>query len=193
MVRFTFFLLCVSDALTKIATSEKVSRTSQRVVESLAVGHQHHQRNVVGHVDAAQHLDAVGQLRDDVGPHEAGDLDPLQAGTGELVDQSDLVGGGDGFGFVLKSVARDPTSRISTVGIGKVTGGSLSWSSWSRNCGAAIAAMRLARSPDAAAAQVCDAVFGDDGVDVGARGGDDPAIECGLDRGLRRPMWRAAR
>ncbi len=38
MVRFTFFLLCVSDALTKIATSEKVSRTLSALSSPLLLG-----------------------------------------------------------------------------------------------------------------------------------------------------------
>ena len=104
MVRFTFRLLCVSDGADKDRHLRECLTDPQRVVEPFAVGHEDHQRDVAGHVDAVQHLDAVGQLRDDVGPHEACHLDPLQAGTGELVDQSDLVGAGDGLRFVLESV-----------------------------------------------------------------------------------------
>ncbi|CNI27951.1 Uncharacterised protein [Mycobacterium tuberculosis] len=38
MLRFTFFLLCVSDALTNIATSEKVSRTLSALSSPLLLG-----------------------------------------------------------------------------------------------------------------------------------------------------------
>src|SRR5271156_2875861 len=38
--------------------------------------------------------------------------------------------------------------------------------------------------PQTAATQMHDAVFGDDGVDVGARSGDDSTVERRLDRGL---------
>ena len=170
MVRFTFFLLCVSEALTKDRHLGEGLAHLQCVVEALAVGHQHHQRDVVGHVDAAQHLDAVGQLRDDVGPHEACHLDALQAGAGELVDQSDLVGGGDGFRLVLKSVARSDFADLDVGLLAEVAvhrRAPFAARAGRGTRGAAIAAMRLRPFADAAAAQVCDAVFGDDGVDVG--------------------------
>ena len=77
----------------------------ERVAETPAVRHQHHPGDVVRQVDAAEHLDAVGQLRDDVGPDEARDLDPLEAGPAQGVDQPDLVRGRDRLGFVLEAVA----------------------------------------------------------------------------------------
>ena len=55
---------------------------------------------------AAQHLGGVGQLGDHVGADEAGDLEPAQAGAGQLVDQRDLGRGGDDLGLVLEPVAR---------------------------------------------------------------------------------------
>ena len=180
MVRFTLLLLCVSDALTKIATSEKVFSHPQRVVESLAVGHQHHQRNVVGHIDAAQHLDAVGQLRDDVGPHKTCHLDALQAGAGELVDQVESCRRWRWFP-VRSEIRRAARLRGSRRVLARSQAGPFLVELVSKLRGG-----DRGHPPgpfaDAAAAQVCDAVFGDDGVDVGARGGDNSAIECGFDR-----------
>ena len=63
-------------------------------------------RDVVGHVDARQHLRGVGELRDHVGAHEARHLQAPQAGARERVDQLDLVVGRDRLGLVLKAVAR---------------------------------------------------------------------------------------
>ena len=71
---------------------------------------------------------------------------------GPVVDQVDLVGGGDGFGFVLNP-SRGPTSPDLDI-VRQVHKRVLSWSSWSRNCGAAIAAMPSGPFADAAAAQV---------------------------------------
>ena len=54
----------------------------------------------------ARHLAAVGQLRDPLRVHEAGDLDRLQPRLGQRVDQTDLVLGRDHAGLVLQPVAR---------------------------------------------------------------------------------------
>jgi len=51
-----------------------------------------------------QHLGGVGELGD-VGPDEAGELDPAQAAGREQLDECDLVVGGDDLGLVLEAVA----------------------------------------------------------------------------------------
>src|SRR4051794_5123598 len=78
----------------------------QGVVEAALVGDEHRHADVVGDVRALEHLAPVGQLRDDVGADEARDLQPLDAGARELLDEPDLVLGGDDLGLVLKAVAR---------------------------------------------------------------------------------------
>ena len=78
----------------------------QRVVEAALVRDQHARRDVVGKLDAAQHLARVRQLRDHVGAHERRDLEAAQPGTPERVDQAHLVVRGDDLGLVLEAVAR---------------------------------------------------------------------------------------
>ena len=53
-----------------------------------------------------QHLVGVGQLRDDVGAHEARRLDAPQPGAHERVDEPHLVVGRDDLRLVLEAVAR---------------------------------------------------------------------------------------
>ena len=81
-------------------------RRAQRVVQPALVGDQDRDRDVVGAVDAGQHLVGVGQLRDDVGAHEARRLDAPQPGAHERVDEPHLVVGRDDLRLVLKAVAR---------------------------------------------------------------------------------------
>ena len=86
----------------------------ERVVEPALVRDQHRQRDVLGHVDRLEHLARVGELRDHVGAHEARDLEPLQPGAREHVDQAHLVGGGDHLGLVLEAVARPDLADLRT-------------------------------------------------------------------------------
>ena len=53
-----------------------------------------------------EHLLGVGELRDHVGAHERGELDPPQPRLAEHVDQPHLLVGRDHLGLVLKAVAR---------------------------------------------------------------------------------------
>src|SRR4051794_30640072 len=78
----------------------------ERGLQPARVGHQDRERDVVGHVDALEHRARVVELRDDVGPDEARDLQPLEARSRERVDQTDLVVGRDALGLVLEAVAR---------------------------------------------------------------------------------------
>ena len=59
----------------------------ERPVEAAPVGDQHAQRDPGRRVDRRQHLGGVGELGDHVGPDEARDLEPAQAGPGQGVDQ----------------------------------------------------------------------------------------------------------
>ena len=78
----------------------------ERVVQAARVRDEHAARDAVRDVDRRQHLARVGELRDDVGAHEARDLDAPQPGAREPVDQRDLVGGRDDLRLVLQAVAR---------------------------------------------------------------------------------------
>ena len=70
------------------------------------VGHEDGQLDAVGDVDAVQHVDRIVELRDDVGTHEARDLDPAQPRPCERVDEPHLVLRRDALGLVLEAVAR---------------------------------------------------------------------------------------
>ena len=76
----------------------------QRVLQPPLVRDQHRQAHVVRHVDAGEHVGRVGQLRDDVRPHEARDLQPLEAGRCEQLDQPHLIVGRHHLGLVLEPV-----------------------------------------------------------------------------------------
>ena len=104
--RLTLRRLCVSDADRKTPTSSKCSRSCQRVVHAARVRHEHAARDAGRQVDRGEHLGGVRQLRDDVGAHEARDLDAPQPAAREALDQRDLVGGRDDLGLVLQPVAR---------------------------------------------------------------------------------------
>jgi hypothetical protein len=78
----------------------------QRVVEAPLVRDQHRHRHVIRDVGAAQHLGAIGELRDHVRAHEARHLEPAQPGPREHLDEPDLVVRGDHLWLVLKPVAR---------------------------------------------------------------------------------------
>ena len=78
---------------------------AQRALEAAPVRDEHAEPHVVGHVDAGEHLRRVGELRDDVGPDEARDLEALDARGGERVDHPHLVFGRDAIGLVLEPVA----------------------------------------------------------------------------------------
>ena len=89
--RLTLLRLCVSDADRKTLISSMRSRWRERRVQPALVGHSTLTDDLVGHVDARQHLGGVGELRDHVGAHEARHLEAAQAGARERVDQLDLV------------------------------------------------------------------------------------------------------
>ena len=112
MLRFTFFLLCVSDALTKIATSEKVSRTLSALSSPLLLGTSTISDTCSGTSmprSTSTPSDSCGMTS---GRTKLATSMRLQAGPGQPVDQVDLVGRGDGFRFVLESVARADLADI---------------------------------------------------------------------------------
>src|SRR5215218_6365048 len=76
------------------------------LLEAALVGDEDAEGDVVGDVDALQHLGGVGELREHVGAHEARDLDAAQPGARERVHEPDLVLGADLVGLVLEPVAR---------------------------------------------------------------------------------------
>ena len=157
------------------------------VVQTPAVRHQHHPGDVVRQVDAAEHLHAVGQLRDDIGPDEARDLDPFEARRGPG----------------RRSAGSCPRSRSSPVRSGSRRGarppGCAPAGSRPRcDCRQSRHDLLLREAPleplavmrrrhrdqaagplrDGAPGQQRDAVLGDHGVDVDARGRDDPAARA---------------
>ena len=111
--RLTFARLCDSlgrqedvDLVEGAAVGRVGVEQRERRVEPLLVRDQDADRDVLRDVDRAEHLGGVGELRDDVGPHEARDLQPPQPGAREQVDEPDLLGGRDDLGLVLEAVAR---------------------------------------------------------------------------------------
>ena len=116
--RLTFLRLWVSEADEEDVDLLEALAGAQRVVQAALVGDQDGDRDVVGHSDPRQHLVGVGELRDDVGAHEARRLDPLHAGARERVDQAHLVVGRDDLGLVLEAVARADLADAD--GLGKV-------------------------------------------------------------------------
>jgi hypothetical protein len=78
---------------------------AERVLEPLLVRDQHGDRDVAGRADGVEHLLGVRELGDHVRAHEARDLEALEAGAGELVDQPHLLVGGDRLRLVLEAVA----------------------------------------------------------------------------------------
>ena len=175
-VRLMFRWLWVSEALTKSATSSNRSRTSSALSRPWLFGTSTIRATSCGRSMPREHLHAIGQLRDDVGPNEARDLDPLEAGAAQR----------------CRSAGSCPRSRSSPVRSGSRRG--------ARPPGCAPAGSRPrcdyrpsrhdlpvheapleplsmmrrrhrdeSASPfrDGAAGQQRDAVLGDDGVDVG--------------------------
>ena len=55
---------------------------------------------------SGDHRFGIGHLRHASGMDKAGDLDPLHAGIQHASDQTELVGRGNDFGFILKPVPR---------------------------------------------------------------------------------------
>src|SRR4051794_16599120 len=88
----------------------------ERVVQAALVGDEHRDGDVGGDPRALEDLAAVGELRDDVGAHEARDLEALEAAVRERLDQTDLVVGGDDLGLVLKAIARADLADADAVG-----------------------------------------------------------------------------
>ncbi len=82
------------------------SRSASAVSRPRLVRDQDADRDLGRHVDRAQDLGCVGELRDHVGPHEARDLDPAQAGAGEPSISRTLSAVGDDLRLVLEAVAR---------------------------------------------------------------------------------------
>jgi hypothetical protein len=76
------------------------------VIQAARVRDEHAACDVLRDVDRRQHFASIGELRDDVGAHEARELDPAQACPCEPLDERDLVGGRNDLGLVLQAVAR---------------------------------------------------------------------------------------
>ena len=66
-------------------------------------------------LDPGEDLLGVGELRDHVGAHERGDLDPADPGRREQVDEADLVRGRDRLRLVLEPVPRSHLAHRHTL------------------------------------------------------------------------------
>ena len=77
----------------------------QRALEPALVRDQDRERDPVAALDRVSTSLGIGELRDHVGTHERGHLEPLAARSREQVDQPDLLLGGDDLGLVLEAVA----------------------------------------------------------------------------------------
>ena len=95
----------------------------ERGLEAALVWDEDAHRDLLGHVDAREHLGRVGELGYHVGAHEARDLDAAQAGARERVYELDLALGGDDLGLVLKAVAWPHLSDAHALGRRWTTGG----------------------------------------------------------------------
>src|SRR5438270_4597492 len=88
----------------------------ERALEAALVRDQDADRDLVRNPRGDQHLLRVRQLRDHVGSHKAGDLEPMEPGASELLDEADLVGGRYHLRLVLEAVAgsslTDPNARV---------------------------------------------------------------------------------
>ena len=77
-----------------------------RSYRSLGVWHKGCQDRVGGSVYPLKDLDHINQLGHRAGRNERGELYPGQAGANQVVDQRDLVFGGNELGFGLQSISR---------------------------------------------------------------------------------------
>ena len=104
-----------------------VARCGDGGFETLHVGGQHGVAHSVGLAccaatlptkapDAAHHIDVVRHLRHPLGRHEAGDLDFLQAGVLQPLDQAQLDLGRHCLLFVLQAVARTDIDELDAGG-----------------------------------------------------------------------------
>jgi hypothetical protein len=88
----------------------------QSAFEPARVRDEHAYGDVVRQTDSLEYVLGVGELRDHVGPHEAGYLDSLEPSRAEQLDQADLFRGGDDLWFVLKAVPGPDLSDLHAVG-----------------------------------------------------------------------------
>ncbi len=77
-----------------------------RRLVALFVRHQHLEFAVGAMTDAAQHLVGIHHLRDRFRRHEGADLDRVQSGVQQRLDEGNAVGHADEALFVLQAVAR---------------------------------------------------------------------------------------
>ena len=103
--RLTLRRLWVSEAERKTLISSKRSRISSARSRPRSLGIRTEKETPSRRWTAASTSLGVGELRDHVGAHEGGHLDPPQAARREQVDQPHLVGGGDRLRLVLEAVA----------------------------------------------------------------------------------------